>query len=97
MSLYKVWATGKRHPAWPDFPAFRDWTLREGWLEEYGFEGEFTPENLKLAIQKKEPGIDPKKDCPVLKPTKSLDQAQKLIEQPQRGKKAKKEADDGQS
>lgn len=50
MSLYKIWAANKRHPSWPDFTAFRDWTLKEAWLEKYGFEGEFSPDNLKAAV-----------------------------------------------
>lgn len=54
MSLYKIWAENKRHPAWPDFKAFRDWTLGEGWFEEHGFEGEFSPDNLKAAIPENE-------------------------------------------
>jgi hypothetical protein len=54
VSLYKIWDANKRHPAWPEFKAFRDWTLQEGWLEEHGFEGEFSPDNLKAAVPEKE-------------------------------------------
>lgn len=55
MSIYKMWESAKRPPEWGRWEEFRAWCIANRYKAEYGYKGEFAPENLLIAIPGNEP------------------------------------------
>lgn len=50
-SMWKdAWQSGKLPSDWPMADSFLTWATKNGYKVEYGYEGDFTPENCLAAI-----------------------------------------------